>query len=512
MRRLPGAARGRPRAAHSANLRSVAEAAFKMPDGWEAVIGLEVHAQLKTESKLFSSAPHAFGAEPNTQTTEVDVGLPGVLPVLNAKAVELAVRLALGLGCDVHPLSIFARKHYFYPDLPKGYQISQYEEPYSTGGAVPIELDGESRAVELTRIHMEEDAAKNIHDDAVTGGGVTHVDLNRAGAPLVEIVSTPTIHSPEEAGAYLRSLRQILRYLDVSDADMEKGQFRCDANVSVRRVGDTKLGTRTELKNLNSFRFVERAIASEIRRQVDLLEGGGKVVQQTLHWDDKSGVATPMRTKEHADDYRYFPDPDLPPLKLEPEWLEAKRKALPELPHARRARYRDVFGLAAYDAQVLTDDRDVSELFEASVAAYGGPAKAKVVANWVMRDVLGLLSETGKTLAETKIDAAKLVELLKLVDAGRVTAASAREIFAELAQTGERPEAIMSARGLEAVSDSGELERLAQGVIDANAAQVAKYRGGDTKLLNFFVGQVMKASGGKADPAKLREILTRLLG
>jgi aspartyl-tRNA(Asn)/glutamyl-tRNA(Gln) amidotransferase subunit B len=467
-----------------------------------------VHAQLKTNSKLFSSAPHAFGAEPNTQTTEVDVGLPGVLPVLNEKAVELAVRLALALGCKVHPISIFARKHYFYPDLPKGYQISQYEEPYCTDGAVPIELDGVARAIPLTRIHMEEDAAKNIHDDAVTGGGVTHVDLNRAGAPLVEIVSTPSLHSPEEAGAYLRSLRQILRYLDVSDADMEKGQFRCDANVSVRRVGDTKLGCRTELKNLNSFRFVERAIASEVRRQVEVIESGRVVLQQTLHWDDRAGVATPMRTKEQADDYRYFPDPDLPPLRLDAEWLEQKRKELPELPHARRARYAEAYGLPAYDAAVLTEDRDVSEFFEAAVALYGQP---KTVSNWVMRDVLANATESGKSLRELPLTPEHLVELLKLVDSGRVTAGSAREIFTEMARTGERPEAIMRARGLEAVSDTGELERLARTVIDANAGQVAKYRAGETKLLNFFVGQVMKASGGKADPGALRVIMERLL-
>jgi aspartyl-tRNA(Asn)/glutamyl-tRNA(Gln) amidotransferase subunit B len=480
-----------------------------MPAGWETVIGLEVHAQLKTESKLFSSAPHAFGAGPNTQTTEVDVGLPGVLPVLNEKAVELAVRLALALGCKVHPVSVFARKHYFYPDLPKGYQISQYEEPYCTDGAVPIELDGVARSIPLTRIHMEEDAAKNIHDDAVTGGGVTHVDLNRAGSPLVEIVSTPNMHSPEEAGAYLRSLRQILRYLDVSDADMEKGQFRCDANVSVRRVGDPVLGTRTELKNLNSFRFVERAIASEIRRQVELLEGGGKVLQQTMHWDDRSGVATPMRSKEQADDYRYFPDPDLPPLRLDPVFLETIRKSLPELPHVRRARYCQAFGLSPYDVAVLTDDRDVSEFFEAAVSRFDQP---KTLSNWITRDVLATMTETGRALRELPLTPDHLVELLKLVDAGRITAGSAREVFAEMAKTGERPEAIMRARGLEAVSDSGELERLARGVISANASQLAKYRAGEVKLLNFFVGQVMKASGGKADPAALREILTRLLG
>ena len=483
--------------------------AFEIKAGWEAVIGLEVHAQLKTLSKLFSSAPHAFGAEPNSQTTEVDLGLPGVLPVLNEKAVELAVRAALGLGCKLQPLSTFARKHYFYPDLPKGYQISQYDEPFAKGGAVPIEDEAGSRAIGLTRIHMEEDAAKNIHDDAVTGGGVTHVDLNRAGAPLVEIVSEPEIRSPAEAGAYLRSLRQVLRYLDVSDADMEKGQFRCDANVSVRRKGDTVLGTRTELKNLNSFRFVERAIAHEIERQIELVESGGKVVQQTLHWDDRAGRSSPMRTKEHADDYRYFPDPDLPPLRLEADWLEAQRKKLPELPQARRARYRESFGLPAYDSQVLTEDRDVSEFFEAAVALYGQP---KTVSNWVMRDVLAAATEAGKSLRELPLEPSHLVELLRLVDSGRITASSAREVFAEMARTGERAEAIVRARGLEAVSDAGQLERHARDVIAANPAQVAKLRAGDAKLLNFFVGQVMKATGGKADPARLREVLTRLLG
>jgi aspartyl-tRNA(Asn)/glutamyl-tRNA(Gln) amidotransferase subunit B len=482
--------------------------AFKMRSGWEAVIGLEVHAQLKTHSKLFSSAPHAFGAPPNSQTTEVDLGLPGVLPVLNANAVELAVRAALGLGCELQPLSTFARKHYFYPDLPKGYQISQYDEPFAKGGGVPLEEDGEPRKIGLTRIHMEEDAAKNIHDDAVTGGGVTHVDLNRAGAPLIEIVSEPDIHSPAEAGAYLRSLRQVLRYLEVSDADMEKGQFRCDANVSVRRVGDPKLGTRTELKNLNSFRFVERAIAHEIERQIDLIESGGRVIQQTMHWDDRAGKSSAMRTKEHADDYRYFPDPDLPPLRLASDWLEAQRKKLPELPQARRARYREAFGLPAYDASVLTEDRDVAEFFEAAVASYGQP---KTVSNWVMRDVLAAATEAGKSLRELPLTPAQLVELLQLVDAGRITAASAREVFAEMARTGARPEEIVRARGLEAVSDTTELERHAREVIAKNAPQVAKYKAGDAKLLNFFVGQVMKLTGGKADPARLREILTRLL-
>jgi aspartyl-tRNA(Asn)/glutamyl-tRNA(Gln) amidotransferase subunit B len=355
---------------------------FVMPEGWEAVIGLEVHAQLKTESKLFSSAPHAFGAGPNTQTTEVDIG--------HCRACcrcSTAVPSSWRSGRPSRWTARFTRRPSsrarttsirIFPRATR----SRSTRSRTTDGEVPSVSTASARDP-LTRIHMEEDAAKNIHDDAVTGG--SHTRPEPAGALPAEIVSTPNIHSPEEAGAYLRSLRQILRYLDVSDADMEKGQFRCDANVSVRRVGDTELGTRTELKNLNSFRFVERAIASEIRRQVELLESGGKVKQQTMHWDDRAGVATPMRTKEQADDYRYFPDPDLPPLRIDPGWLERKRAELPELPHARRARYVESFGLPPYDAAVLTEDRDVSEFFEAAVALHGQP---KTVSNWIMRDVL----------------------------------------------------------------------------------------------------------------------------
>ncbi len=476
-------------------------------EAWEAVIGLEVHAQLRTEAKLFSSAPNRFGSAPNTHTTEVDLGLPGVLPVVNERAVELAVRAALALGCEIQPVSTFARKHYFYPDLPKGYQISQYDEPYATGGAVPIEVGSETRSVALTRIHMEEDAAKSIHDDAVTGGGVTHVNLNRAGVPLIEIVSEPNMRSPEEAGAYLRSLRSILRYLDVSDGDMEKGNFRCDANVSVRQRGTDELGKRVELKNVNSFKFVEKALAYEIQRQIDVLESGGEVEQETRSWDEKEGRSRPQRSKEDAEDYRYLPDPDLPPLKLSAEVLERVRASLPELPHEKRARYVRDLGLPAQDALVLTEDRDLAEFFEAAQASY---PDAKKLANWIMRDVLGALSE-GASLAETPITPARLVELLELVDAGRLTVASARKIFAEMTQSGERPEAIMRARGLEAMSDTGELEALARRVIDENPAQVEQYRGGEQKVFNFFVGQIMRATRGQANPEAVRETLTRLL-
>ncbi len=478
-----------------------------MEDGWEAVIGLEVHVQLKTRAKLFSSAPTGFGGAPNTRTTEVDVGMPGVLPVINGRAVELAVRAALALGCEIQPLSIFERKHYFYPDLPKGYQISQYERPFAQGGAVPLELAGERRSIPLTRIHLEEDAAKNIHDDAITGGG-TWVDLNRAGVPLIEIVSEPDLRSPEEAGAYLRSLRSILRYLEVSDADMEKGNFRCDANVSVRKVRQQELGTRVELKNLNSFKFVEKGLAYEIERQIDVLSEGGEVTQETMHWDDDAGETRSQRGKEEADDYRYFPDPDLPPLELEPEWIEAQRRALPELPHEKRARYAEEYGLPAADAHVLTEDRDVAEFFEGALALGADPRK---VAHWVMQSLLAVLADTGAQLSELPVTPQHLVDLLRLQDEGRVTARSGREIFFAMARTGEPPDLIMRAEGLEAVSDVGELEAIAKRVLDDHPRQVEQYRGGQEKVFNFLVGQVMKATRGKANPDAVRAILTQLL-
>ncbi|MEE8313791.1 MAG: Asp-tRNA(Asn)/Glu-tRNA(Gln) amidotransferase subunit GatB [Myxococcota bacterium] len=479
-----------------------------MQNGWETVIGLEVHAQLRTKAKLFSSAPNGFGGAPNSRTTEVDVGMPGVLPVINERAVELAVRAALALGCEIQPVSLFARKHYFYPDLPKGYQISQYESPFAIGGGVPIELDGESRSIPLTRVHMEEDAGKSIHDAAVTGGEVTFVDLNRAGVPLIEIVSEPEVRSPEEAGAYLRSLRSILRYLGVSDADMEKGNFRCDANISVRRTGQAELGTRVELKNLNSFKFVEKGLAHEIERQIDVLQEGGEVLQETRNWNESAGESRPQRGKEEADDYRYFPDPDLPPLRLEEEWVEAQRRALPELPHQKRARYTAEFGLPAGDTRVLTEEPDVAGFFESAVEAGGDP---KTVANWVMRNLLAVRADSGCPLGELPITPQHLVELLDLLDSGRITATSAREIFFEMARSGERPEAIMRSEGLEAVSDVGELEDIAKQVIRDHADQVEAYRAGQEKLFNFFVGQIMQATRGKASPDAVRAILTQLL-
>ena len=476
-----------------------------IPAGWEASIGLEVHVQLRTRAKLFSGAPNSFGAEPNSQTTEVDLGMPGVLPVINREAVQLAVRTALALGCEIQPVSIFARKHYFYPDLPKGYQISQYEEPLAIGGSVPIELNGDSRTVALTRIHMEEDAGKSIHDDALTAG-FSHVDLNRAGVPLIEIVSEPVISTPEEAGAYLRSLRAILRYVDVSDADLEKGHFRCDANISVRRPGEAELGTKVELKNLNSFRYVERAIAHEILRQVGALEEGGAIVQETRLWDERAAETRPMRSKEYAGDYRYFPDPDLVALRIDPEDRDRIARELPELPAQRRQRFVESYGLPDYDARVLTDDREVADFFEACAKSTGDPKK---VSNWVMRDVLGLLKD--RTLGETKLEPAHLIDLLELVDGGGVTAASAREVLPELAENGGEAVELIRSRGLEAVTDTGRLESAARDAIEANPKQAEQYRAGEGKVLNFFVGQVMRRMGGKASPQQVRDILTRLL-
>ena len=478
------------------------------PEGWEAVIGLEVHAQLATDSKLFSTAPHAFGAPPNSQTTEVDLGLPGVLPAINRRAVELAVRAALALGCELQRESLFARKHYFYPDLPKGYQISQYERPFALGGGVPIESGGQARTIELTRIHLEEDAGKSIHDPAVTGGGVTHVDLNRAGVPLIEIVSEPQIRGPAEAGAYLRSLRSLLRYLDACSGDMEKGCFRCDANVSVRRSGEERLGTRTELKNLNSFRFVEKAIEFEIERQIELIEDGGAVIQQTRGWDERAGRSFEMRTKEQAEDYRYFPDPDLPPLALDEEWIERLRAGLPELPGSRRARYVADWGLSEEVARVLTEEREVADFFERLVADY---PDAKSASGWVARDVLELRAAAGRSLAELPLEPRALAALLRLVDAGRVSPASGREILAELAARGGDPEKIMLERGLEAVADSGELAGLAREVLAAHPRQVEQYRSGQQKLFNFFVGQMMKATRGKASPPVVQQVLRETL-
>jgi aspartyl-tRNA(Asn)/glutamyl-tRNA(Gln) amidotransferase subunit B len=473
---------------------------------YETVIGLEVHVHLRTRSKLFSSADVFYGAAPNHHVSAVCLALPGTLPVLNGAAVELAARAALATHCKLHAHSVFARKHYFYPDLPKAYQISQYEEPLATGGWLEIETAaGGVRRIGITRIHMEEDAGKSLHE---AGDSETQVDLNRAGVPLVEIVSEPELRSAEEAGAYLRKLRQLLRWVEASDADMEKGQLRCDANVSIRPRGETTLGTRTEIKNLNSFRFVEAAIRVEAARQAELLEGGGRVQQATLGFDPERSRLFVMRLKENADDYRYFPDPDLIPLQLPEDRIESIRAALPELPDAREQRFQGEHGLAAADAHTLVSSRALADWFEAAARAHGNP---KLVANWVLRDVLGALRERDAEIEAARLEPEGLAALLRLVDAGRVTAKSARSLLPELLHSGGDPAALVKERGLEAVADDGALEAAVAQVLAAQAKAVAAVAAGDAKSLNFLMGQVMRSTGGKADPARVRElILARL--
>ncbi len=477
--------------------------------GYEVVLGLEVHTQLRTESKLFSPAPVSYGEPPNHRVHPICLALPGVLPVLNARAVELAIRTALATHCEVHERSIFARKNYFYPDLPKGYQISQYEEPIATGGWIEIPVaEGGAQRIRLTRIHLEEDAGKSIHDPAVVGSDVTHVDLNRAGVPLLEIVSEPDLRSPQQAGSYLRTLRSILRYIEVSDADMEKGHFRCDANISLRRRGSSELGTRTELKNLNSFRYVEAALEAEIQRQAAILDEAGEIQQATLAYDPNTGRTRVLRLKENADDYRYFPDPDLIPLQLTPEQIERVRGGLPELAEQKRQRFQDEYGLSEYDSRLLTESRVLADFFETAAREYGTP---KPIANWMLRDLRQALAEQEIDVDAARITPNSLAALIRLVDEGTTTVKSARGLVPELVEKGGDPVALVRERGLEAVADAGVLERSIDEVMAEHTESVEQYRAGDKKLLNFLMGQVMRRTQGKADPGAVREILTRRL-
>ena len=466
---------------------------------WEPVIGLEVHVQLATASKIFSGSATAFGAPPNSLTDPVVLGLPGALPVFNRRALELALVLGMACGSRVRLRSRFARKHYFYPDLPKGYQISQYDEPLCEGGAIEIAIGGEARAVKLKRIHLEEDAGKNTH---VAGGAVSQVDLNRAGVPLIEVVSEPDLFSAAEAGAYMRELRLLCRWLDISGGDMEKGQLRCDANVSLRPRGASELGTRTELKNINSFRFVEAAIDNEIARQAAILDGGGRVVQETRLWDADAGRSQSMRSKEEAMDYRYFPDPDLPPLEIESGLLDRVRAALPPLPAEVRARLRAMDGLTDEDVLFLAGDRERAEYFLGAAGEGPGRAHAKAIANWML----------GEQELHTRVPAARLVELAELVAAGTIGANASRKVVAELMATDEAPRAIVDRLGLAQVSDEGAIRAMAEEIVAANPAQAAAYRGGKQNLIGFFVGQLMKKSGGTANPKLASEVLRRLLG
>jgi aspartyl-tRNA(Asn)/glutamyl-tRNA(Gln) amidotransferase subunit B len=472
---------------------------------FEAVIGLEVHAQLKTKTKIFCSCSTAFGAPPNTHTCPVCLGMPGVLPVLNKKVVEYTMRMALATGCKIESESRFARKNYFYPDLPKGYQISQYELPIAQHGHVDVEGNWDHYRIGITRIHMEEDAGKLNHD---TGRPVSWVDFNRTGVPLIEIVSEPDIRSPQAAGAYLRQLRSIVRYLGICDGNLEEGSFRCDANVSIRPKGSDTFGTRTEIKNLNSFKHVEKALQYEINRQKEVLADGGAVAQETRLWDPAKNRTDSMRSKEEAHDYRYFPDPDLLPLVIDEDWIETVRKNLPELPAEKKKRFVAEYGLPPYDAEILTSDRDLAQYFENCLQGFNQP---KPVSNWIMGSLLGLLNAEGKSIDQTPISAPDLARLLKLIDNGTISGKIAKTVFDEMAKSGKSPQSIVEDKGLVQISDSSAIEDIISKVLAGCSAEVEAYRNGKTKLLGFFVGQVMKETRGKANPKMVNEILKRKL-
>ncbi len=476
-----------------------------MSTQYEAVIGLEVHAQMRTNTKIFCGCSTKFGQGPNSQTCPICIGMPGVLPVLNRTALEFAIRSGLATGCTIAPYSRFARKNYFYPDLPKGYQISQYEQPICEHGHLDVMIEGKLRRIGITRIHMEEDAGKNIHEGA---GQYSFVDLNRTGVPLMEIVSEPDMRTPAEAAEYMRKLRSLLRYIGVCDGNMEEGSLRCDANVSVRPIGQTTLGVKVEVKNINSFRFVEKAIEYEIRRQIKSVKEGGTIVQETRLWDSGANVTVSMRSKEEAHDYRYFPEPDLVPITTTPERIEAIRATLPELPDAKVARYTSAMGLPDYDAWLLTNERATAEWFEAAVAAGAQP---KAASNWIMGELMRMLNETNTAIEDCPMKPAALAGLLKLIDSGTINAKIAKGVFSEMFTSGRDAEAIVKEKGLVQVSDTGEIERIVDEVLAANPKEVERYRGGDEKLLGFFVGQLMKLTKGKANPKTVNEILSRKL-
>jgi aspartyl-tRNA(Asn)/glutamyl-tRNA(Gln) amidotransferase subunit B len=471
---------------------------------WESVIGLEVHVQLATRTKLFTAAPVGADAPPNTLVDPVVLGMPGVLPVLNREAVGMAIKVGLALGCTVHPTSVFARKHYFYPDLPKGYQISQFEAPICTGGGLWADVNGEPRYFELTRIHMEEDAGKTVHDGA---RGCSFVDYNRAGVALIETVSEPCMRTPDEAMAYMKALFQVVTALGVCHGNMEQGNFRCDANVSVRPSGETALGTKVELKNINSFRFVGRAIAHEIERQIVVREAGGEIVQETRLWDDAAGVTRTMRAKEEAHDYRYFPDPDLMPVHLDAAWIEAVRAELPELPRARRERFEDKLGLNAYDADVLTQTSARADYFEAVVAEVGD---AKLAANWIQGELLAQLNRDDQEIDASPVSAGALAELLALVASGQLSGKQAKACFQAMFKEGVRAKTWMASHGGQ-ITDQAEIDAMVSTVLDAHPSQVAEYLSGKDKLMGFFVGRVMAATKGRANPPTVNASVKRLM-
>ncbi len=481
---------------------------------WETVIGLEIHAQLATQSKIFSGSPTAYGAPPNAQANLVDLAYPGVLPVLNAEAVRMAVKFGLAINARVTRRSIFARKNYFYPDLPKGYQISQYELPIVCGGAVDIVLDdGTVKRIDITRAHLEEDAGKSLHEGLA---GSTGVDLNRAGTPLIEIVSEPAMRSAREAVAYLKKIHTLVRYLEICDGNMQEGSFRCDANVSVRHRGAEKLGTRAEIKNLNSFRFVDKAISYEVARQIELLEGGGQVVQETRLYDADRGETRSMRSKEEANDYRYFPDPDLLPVEIDQLYIDTVAASLPELPDQKAQRLRKDYELSAYDAGVLTASAELADYYEQVVRELGGNSNLavspKLAANAVMGELAGLLNRDGLEITASRVTAPDLAGLLKRIADNTISGKMAKDVLEAMWEEGKQADAIIEARGWRQITDESAIEAAIDAVMVANPSQLAQYRSGRDKLFGFFVGQAMKATQGKANPARLNELLRKKLG
>ncbi|HEY2591971.1 MAG TPA: Asp-tRNA(Asn)/Glu-tRNA(Gln) amidotransferase subunit GatB [Steroidobacteraceae bacterium] len=474
---------------------------------WETVIGLEIHAQLATRSKIFSGSPTAYGAPPNTQANLVDLGYPGVLPVLNGAAVRMAVKFGLAIGAEIAARSVFARKNYFYPDLPKGYQISQYELPVVARGALEIVLDdGTRKRIGITRAHLEEDAGKSLHEGLP---GATGIDLNRAGTPLIEIVSEPDLRSAKEAVAYMKKVHTLVRYLEICDGNMQEGSFRCDANVSVRRHGTKQLGTRTETKNLNSFRFVEKAIQYEVARQIDVLESGGRVVQETRLYDPDRGETRPMRSKEEANDYRYFPDPDLLPLVLSRDLIEEVRGSLPELPDRKAERFAAEYGLSAYDGGVLTASRELAAYYEEVARLVSGDPK--LAANWVMGELAAALNRDGLEITASRLTAAQLAGLIARIRDATISGKLAKEVFEAMWTSRRDADAVIEEKGLKQITDTSAIERVIEEVMAKNPGQLADYRSGKDKLFGFFVGQVMKATQGKANPAQVNELLKKTL-
>jgi aspartyl-tRNA(Asn)/glutamyl-tRNA(Gln) amidotransferase subunit B len=479
----------------------------EMETGWETVIGLEIHAQLATKSKIFSGSATAYGAPPNAQANLVDLGYPGVLPVLNGEAVRMAVKFGLAVGAQISRHSVFARKNYFYPDLPKGYQISQYELPIVAKGTIEIVLDdGAKKVVGVTRAHLEEDAGKSLHEGLP---GVSGIDLNRAGTPLVEIVSEPDMRSAKEAVAYMKKVHTLVRYLEICDGNMQEGSFRCDANVSVRKKGAEKFGTRAEIKNLNSFRFVEKAINYEVARQIDLLESGGKVAQETRLYDPDKDETRSMRSKEEANDYRYFPDPDLLPVELDEKFVESIRAALPELPDQKAGRLSSQYGLSAYDAGVLIASRELADYYEAVVREV--PKEPKLAANWVMGELAAALNKEGLEVQSGRLPAERLAGMLKRIEDQTISGKIAKEVFEAMWATGATADAIIEEKGLKQITDTSAIEKAIEEVMAKNPGQLADFRAGKDKLFGFFVGQVMKATGGKANPGQLNELLKKKL-